>query len=114
MDLLLAIAVGTLFGCGIYMVMRRSLPKVVLGIILIGHSANLLILTASGLVRGEPPLIPEGSHAVSGVADPLPQAFVLTAIVINFGVTAFLLVLFHRAYGMLGTDDLDQMRGTDG
>lgn len=113
MDLMLAVTVGVLFGCGVYMVVRRSLPKVVLGIALLSHAANMLILSSSGLVKGASPLVPEGETIVSGVADPLPQAFILTAIVISFGVISFLLVLFRRAYDMIGTDDLDEMRTTD-
>jgi len=68
----------------------------------------------SGMTRGAPPLIPEGAEVPLGVvADPLPQALILTAIVIAFGVLAFAVVLIRRAYEVVGTDDLDQMKDTD-
>lgn len=114
MDLALAITVGVLFACGIYMMLRRSLVKVVMGLALLSHAANLLIFTAANPERGAPPLVPPGEATPSGVtADPLPQALILTAIVISFGVIAYLLVLFQRTYSVLETDDLDRMRGTD-
>lgn len=114
MELELAIIVGVLFGAGVYMVLRRNMVKVIIGLVLMSHAANLLIFTAAGLTRGAPPLVPEGEYAPPPVhADPLPQALVLTAIVISFAVIAFTLVLFKRAYQALGTDDLDQMKSTD-
>lgn len=114
MALWFALTVGVLFACGLYMMLRRSLVKVVMGIALLGHAANLLIFTSAGLRRGAPPLVPEGATMPPvDVADPLPQALILTAIVISFGVVAFLLVLFQRTYTLLGTEDLDQMRSTD-
>jgi len=114
MEAVFAVTVGVIFACGIYMVFRRSLVKLVMGIVLLGHAANLLIFATAGLRRGAPPLVPEGATMPPpGVADPLPQALILTAIVISFGVAAFLLVLFQRTYNLLGTDDMDQMRSTD-
>lgn len=114
MEILLAATVGILFACGLYMLLRRSLVKVVMGLVLLAHSANLLIFTAAGIKRGAPPLIGEGLQSpATEVADPLPQALILTAIVISFGLTAFQLVLFQRTYAELGTDDLDNMRSTD-
>ncbi len=66
------------------------------------------------MTRGAPPLLPEGANAPLGaIADPLPQALILTAIVIAFGVLAFAVVLIRRAYEVVGTDDLDQMKDTD-
>lgn len=114
MDILFALTVGVLFACGLYLMFRRSMVKVVMGIALLSQAANLLIFTSAGLRRGAPPLVPDGATMPPpGVADPLPQALILTAIVISFGVIAFLLVLFQRAYTTLGTDDLDEMRSTD-
>jgi multicomponent Na+:H+ antiporter subunit C len=110
---ILAIVIGVLYAAGIYLMMRRNLVKVVIGLVLLGQAANLLIFTTAGLGKGAP-LIPMGEDAPVGpVADPLPQALILTAIVIGFGVIAFTLVLFHRAYQSIGTDDLDAMRATD-
>lgn len=108
MKILLALVIGALFAGGLYMVMRRSLVKLAIGLALIGYAINLLIFTAGGLVRAAPPLIPPDAERVAGpVADPLPQALILTAIVIGFGVQAFTLVLAKRVYRAVGTDDLD-------
>jgi multicomponent Na+:H+ antiporter subunit C len=114
MELVFAIVVGGLFAAGTYLMMRRNIVKLIIGLALLSHGANLLIFTAARLTRGEPPLVPEGAkEAASTVADPLPQALVLTAIVISFGVTAFMLVLVERTHHQLMTDDLDDLRTTD-
>lgn len=114
MDAILAIVVGGLYAAGIYMMLRRSVVKLIIGLALLSHAANLLIFTAGGLTRGRPPVVPEGQTApLDTVADPLPQALILTAIVISFAVLAFAMVLVHRAYQTVGTDDLDKMRKTD-
>lgn len=110
----LAVIVGMLFASGIYLILRRNLVKLIIGLVMLSHGANLLIFTAAGIERGNPPLIGEGeAYPATPFADPLPQALVLTAIVIAFGVTAFTVVLFQRAFASLGTDDVDQMRSTD-
>ncbi len=115
MEPLMAYVVGGLFAASIYMILRRSIVKLVIGLILLSNAANLLIFTASGLTRGAPPLIPEGAQFPDPMpaADPLPQALILTAIVIAFGVLAFAVVLINRAYEILGVDDLDLMKETD-
>ncbi|NQD65463.1 Na(+)/H(+) antiporter subunit C [Bacillus haikouensis] len=111
MEILMAIVVGILFTCAVYLMLSKSLLRIIIGTALLSHGAHLLILTVSGLKGGDAPLY--GEHAASYV-DPLPQALILTAIVISFGVTAFFLVLAYRAYQELGTDNVDQMRGTEG
>jgi multicomponent Na+:H+ antiporter subunit C len=109
-----ACVVGALFAAAIYMILRRSIVKLVIGLVLLSNAANLLIFTVAGLTRGAPPLIPEHVlHPIGDVADPLPQAMILTAIVISFGVLAFSVVLIHRAFEVVGQDDLDQMKDTD-
>lgn len=114
MDVLLAITVGGLYAAGIYMMLRRSVVKLLIGLGLLSHAANLLIFTAGGLVRGRVPVVPTGeSQPLTEIADPLPQALILTAIVISFAVLAFALVLIYRTYQSLGTDDLDQLKATD-
>ena len=96
------------------MLLRRSLVKLVVGLILLGHGANLLIFLMGRLTPGQPPLIPAGAGQPQGpFADPLPQALVLTAIVIGFGLQAFALVLVRRLYQSTGTDDLDRLRTTE-
>lgn len=114
MVFLASLVVGALYAAGLYLMMRRSVVKLIIGLMLLGHASNLLIFTVGRLTRGRPPLVPLGaSEPVGPFADPLAQALILTAIVIGFGVQAFAVVLIKRAYQEAGTDDLDQMRGTD-
>lgn len=114
MELVMALLVGGLFAGGVYMLLRRSLVKLVIGLILLGHGANILIFLMGRLGRGLPPLIPPGqTQPPEPFADPLPQALILTAIVIGFGLQAFALVLVRRAYQVIGSNDLDQMKSTE-
>lgn len=114
MELLFALMVGTLYGCSLYLLLRRSIVKLAVGLILLGNGANLLIFSAGGLIRGRPPLVPEGATTVPApYADPLPQALILTAIVISFGVLVFAVALIYRTYRALSTDDLDDLTTTD-
>lgn len=114
MELLLAVVVGALTAGGVYMLLRRSMVELVIGLILLGHAANLLIFTMGRLTRGQPPLVAEGALLpLVPFADPLPQALVLTAIVIGFGLQAFALVLILRTYQTTRTCDLDQLRNTE-
>ncbi len=110
METLLAFVIGAQFAAGLYMMLRRSIVKLLIGLALLSNAANLLIFTTGGLTRGSPPLI---DQETGPVADPVPQALVLTAIVISFGVLAFAIALVHRAYHMLGSDDIDRMNTTD-
>lgn len=99
-----------MYAAGVYLLLRRSIVKLILGIILLGNATNLLILLAGGLTQNAPAFIEEGSNMASGqVADPLPQALILTAIVIGFGIIAFALALMYRFYQTSGTDDIDQV-----
>jgi len=110
MELLLALASGVLYAAGIYLMLRRRLAQLIIGIGLLSNGTNLLIFTAGGLTRGRPPVIPDGAEAlVPPYADPVPQALVLTAIVIGFGLLAFSLVLAHRVHETVGTDDVDDV-----
>lgn len=114
MDLILPLTIGVLVAAGTYMMMRRSMIKLVIGLSLLSHGANLLIFTVGGLVRDQPPLIASDRRTLSApYADPLPQALVLTAIVISFGLTAFLIGLILRCYRETGTDDLDCFTSTE-
>jgi len=114
MEIILALVIGILYGSGLYLMMGRSMGKLIVGLVLLGQAANLLIFTAGGLTRGLPPFIPHHAVQTSGAyADPVPQALILTAIVIGFGVLAFALVLVHRTIQSVGTYDLDDMKGTD-
>ena len=114
MFFLLAIVVGGLFAAGLYLILRRSIVKLIFGLVLLGHAANLLIFTAGGLVRARPPLIPEGELVLGApFADPVPQALILTAIVISFAVIAFAAVLIKRVYRTVGSGDVDELKATD-
>jgi multicomponent Na+:H+ antiporter subunit C len=114
MEIIFAVVVGVLFGASIYMLLRRSIVKLIIGLALLGHAANLLIFTVAGFTRGRPPLVPEGASVPAGIiADPLPQALILTAIVIGFGALAFAIVLVKRVYESVGTDDIDVLHTTD-
>ena len=114
METVLAFVIGGLYAAGIYLMLRRSLAQVIMGLSMLTNAANLLIFTVGGLNRGQPPLIPEGAtRPPADYADPVPQSLILTAIVIGFGVLAFTLVLAYRAYQTVGSDDLDDMRATD-
>ncbi|AIQ23643.1 Na(+)/H(+) antiporter subunit C [Paenibacillus sp. FSL H8-0261] len=104
MELVVALAIGVLFSVGVYLVLSKSLLRILLGTNLITHGVHLLLLTMSGLKTGAPPLLGEKAEAY---VDPLPQALILTSIVISFGVTAFFIVLAYRTYRSTGTDDVE-------
>ena len=110
MEALLAVTSGVLYGTGIYLMLRRRLAQLIVGLGLLSNGTNLLIFTAGGLTRSRPPVIPEGAdRLLAPYADPVPQALVLTAIVIGFGLLAFSLVLAHRVHATVGTDDVDEI-----
>lgn len=101
MTVVLAAAAATLFGCGTYLLLQRELTRIVIGLALLAHGANLFILLAAN-GRGRPTFVGgEGEQL-----DPLPQAFVLTAIVITFGVTTFLLGLAYRSWVLTRDDEV--------
>ena len=110
MEALLALASAVLYATGIYLMLRRRLAQLIIGLGLISNGTNLLIFTAGGLTRARPPLVAAGATALeTPYADPVPQALVLTAIVIGFGLTAFSLVLADRVHATVGTDDVDDV-----
>jgi multicomponent Na+:H+ antiporter subunit C len=110
MEIALALASGVLYASGIYMMMRRRFAQLIIGLGLLSNGTNLLIFTSGGLTRARPPVVPEGAERLEGpYADPVPQALVLTAIVIGFGLLAFSLVLAHRVHTTTGIDDVDEI-----
>lgn len=114
MEVVLSLVIGGLYASAIYLMMRRSIVKLILGLGLLGHAANLLIFTIGRLIRGAPPIMLHGESQLTGqFADPVPEALILTAIVIGFGVQAFAIVLIRRSHETVGTDDLDQMMSTE-
>ena len=111
MELMLAVTAGVLYASGLYLMLRRRLAQIIIGLGLLANGSNVLIFTAAGLTRSAPPLIAEGSIGPpASYADPVPQALILTAIVIGFGVLAFSLVLAHRVHRSAATDDIDAIR----
>lgn len=98
-----ALVVGVLATGGTYLVLQRGIVRIALGFVLLGHAATTALLAAGGVARRDPPFA--GGPGMPG--DPLPQAFALTAIVISFGVTAFLLTLAYRGRDTLGHDDVE-------
>lgn len=110
MEVPFAVMVGTLFACGLYLMMQRNLLRFAFGLLILSGSVNVLVFTAGRLTRGAPPIIPDGLTVPAGeVANALPQAVVLTAIVIGFGLIAFTLVLLLRVYERLGTVKTDEL-----
>ena len=112
MTVALALAAAVLFGVGTYLVLQRSLTRIIIGLALLSHGANVLLIYSGGRA-GRPPILREGGAELvsaanpSGVADPLPQALVLTAIVISFGVTALLLTIAYRHYSLTHSDEVE-------
>lgn len=100
MTVMLAAAAAVLFGVGTYLILQRKLSRIIVGLGLLTHGANILLITAGR--RGDPPIV--GSAGTTHFADPLPQALALTAIVITFGVTTLLLALAYRSW-LLTRDD---------
>lgn len=111
METVLALLVGVMFGAAVYALLRGTLLRLVVGVILFTASVNLMIFTVGGLVRDNPPLVAAGAAAPARPHAPaLPQALVLTAIVIGFGLVVFTLVLVSRAHEATGEADADRMR----
>lgn len=107
----LCVAVACLFAGAIYLLTSRRIIRMLLGAVLLGNAVNLLILTAGRVGPSAPPIIPGNLYVPEGlIANPLPQALILTAIVISFSFFAFLLVLTYRSYEDLETDNTDEMR----
>ena len=99
----LAIIAGTLVACGVYLITERSLSRILMGVMVVGNGVNLLFLVASGAAGG-PPLI--GVTPKEEMADPLPQAMVLTAIVIALATAAFLVTMAYRSFQLNGHDEV--------
>jgi len=108
MEWSLAIVVGTLFACGVLALLKGTALHLLVGVVLLSQAVNLSVFVASGLVEGHPPLVGEGAPHPE-TADPLPQALVLTAIVIGLGVLAFTLALVVRAIPSLPPDELQSI-----
>jgi multicomponent Na+:H+ antiporter subunit C len=114
MEVLWSLVVGIFVAIGIYLMLERHLLRLLFGLILISCAVNLAIFTAGRLTSGIPPLIEVGaSLPPQGAANPLPQALILTAIVIGFGLLVFTLMLLYRAFSETGTADVDKMQESE-
>jgi multicomponent Na+:H+ antiporter subunit C len=113
-SLVLVLTAGVLIGCGVYLLLERSLSRVVVGFLLIGNGVNVLYLVMGGRAGG-PPLV--GTTPTEQMTDPLPQAMVLTAIVISLGLSSFVLAMAYRSWQLHGhdevQDDLEDRRVAD-
>ncbi len=107
----MAVLVGIMVAGSVYLILGRNLIRFIFGLVLASNAVNLLLFTGGRLAEPSPPLIPEGSLTPAGpVANALPQALMLTAIVIGFALLVFIFVLFYRAYQEIGTVDTEFMR----
>ncbi|KMS92607.1 Na(+)/H(+) antiporter subunit C [Prauserella rugosa] len=102
-NITMAVTLAGLYSIGFYLLMQRSLMRVILGIVILGHGANLFLQVAGG-PPGEPTFV--GTALIEEMVDPLPQALALTAIVITFAMTTFLLALAYRSWALLGHDEV--------
>ncbi len=105
-NLTLALLIGVLYTVGTYLLLQRTLTRIVIGLALLGHGANLLLLDAGGAAGLVPFVGPTSTATLEDTSDPLPQAMVLTAIVITFGVSAFLLALAYRSWVLTREDEV--------
>lgn len=108
MEILLSLLVGVLMAVSVWLMLSRNLVKFLFGLVLISNVANLIIFISGGLTQGAPPLIAQTSDTAQ-YANSLPQALVLTAIVIGFGLVSFTLILALKAYQAIGTVNVEQM-----
>lgn len=113
MEIIIAILVGVLYSAGVYMLLRRSILKFIIGIIFLSNATNLLVFVSAGLVGGLPVFLDGKIGRMEDFADPLPQALVLTAVVIGLGIVVYLLAIKYRLFNETGTDDLDQIKPTE-
>ncbi|HEY0213297.1 MAG TPA: Na+/H+ antiporter subunit C [Paenirhodobacter sp.] len=108
MELILSAAIGVLSASGIWLLLRPRTFQVIIGLALLSYAVNLFIFSMGRLTVGVPPIMPKGGFVdPTRYADPLPQALVLTAIVISFATTALFLVVMMASRGMTGTDHVD-------
>ncbi|MFC3075816.1 Na+/H+ antiporter subunit C [Shinella pollutisoli] len=111
MELLFVLLVAVFFAAAVYLMLSKALVRMLLGTVLLANAVNLLLFASGRVLRAVPPIIPAGRDVPAALtANPLPQALILTAIVISFSFFAFLLVLVYRAWQDLGTDVANEMR----
>jgi multicomponent Na+:H+ antiporter MnhC subunit len=107
MEIVLALAIGILTACGVWLILRPRTVQVIMGLILLSYGVNLFIFAMGRLTTNRAPILRDGISGAANYADPVPQALVLTAIVISFATTALFLVLLLASRGLTGTDHVD-------
>ncbi|HRO59114.1 MAG TPA: NADH-quinone oxidoreductase subunit K [Burkholderiaceae bacterium] len=113
MEIFFVLAFGVMIGVAAYLLMSRSVLRLILGLLVFSNAVNLSIFIAGRLGSNIPPLVAAGETTIAHSANPLPQALILTAIVISFALAAYIVVLFERAYHVLKTVDTDRMRSAE-
>lgn len=114
MNAVVAVLIGVLFASSIYLLLNRNFFKLILGVIIFSYASTYFLFVVSGTRENAPPLIrEEGAGYLEQLADPLPQALALTAIVISIGVQMFVVVLLKKVYKVVKKDDIDGLQVTD-
>jgi multicomponent Na+:H+ antiporter subunit C len=113
MNLIISLIVGILFTASAFLMFQKSFFKLIIGVILFGYAIIFFLFTVGGITKNAPPLLSEKGMQAFPLADPLPQALTLTAIVISIGVQLFVIVLLKKVYEELKTEDLDDLNTTD-
>lgn len=114
MNLVIALIIGMLFSASLFLLLQRSFFKLIMGIIVFGYATIFFLFVVAGVTRDAPPLFSgENVKSAANMADPLPQALTLTAIVIGIGVQLFAMILLKRTHDATQTSDLDELQKTD-
>lgn len=113
MNLIISLIIGVLFSASLFLMFQKSFFKLIIGVILFGYATTFFLFTVGGVTKNAPPLLSEAEVAGDQLADPLPQALTLTAIVISIGVQLFVIVLLKKVYEEVETEDLDELNTTD-
>lgn len=114
MEIVLAILTGLLFAAGLYLMLHRGMVKLIIGIMMLSYATNLFIFLIARITRGVPAIVDQTEEQlVPPFADPIPQALILTAIVIGFGIQAFAIVLVRKVYKLTGTSDMEQLNSSE-
>ena len=113
MEVIWILVVGALFSAGIYLMMERHLLKILFGVVILSNGINLALFIAGKMTFAKPPFIGEDQEALSEIANSVPQALILTAIVIGFGLLIFVLLLIYRVFKETQTIDIDKLLEKD-
>lgn len=113
MNLIISLVLGILFTSSVFLMFQKSFFKLIVGVILFGYATIFFLFAIGGLTKNAPPLVVEDMLNIKTIADPVPQALTLTAIVISIGVQLFVIVLLKKVYKKLNTEDLDNLNSTD-